>query len=365
MNINNQVPDHILEIINRHLDYVVPVANRGGLMAAGVNGPYYDVETPVRNTAHWLITFALLFKSTGEEQYKHAANKLLNFLLNPGKHCKEQVYVHRQKKGKDWSNGIIGQAWVVEALNIAGKILNSTDASKKAVEAVNVFKFNNSLSVWDRIDAADGSKAIDYTLNHQLWFAAAKAETDHSSYVEVDTFLTSLQNGAFRVRSNGLICHLLYSSSFKGKLLEYRYLLLEKKNMKAVLVKEIGYHLFNLYPLARLYRVRSEHPFFKTEKFIKALNYMVSEEFIEALENNKYAYPYNSPAFEMPLALFTFKHLLKESIDIDDIIKRQLQKQEELTFDSESKVFSKNTDDSLTLTARLYEYILGLEYKSH
>lgn len=362
MSINNQVPDHILEIINHHLDYVVPVADKGGLMAGGVNGPYYDVETPVRNTAHWLITFALLYKRTGDEQYKEAATKLLNFLLNPGKHCKEQVYIHRQKKGKDWSNGIIGQAWIVEALHIAGKILNSTEASKRAVEAINVFKFQSSLSVWDRIDAANGSRAIDYTLNHQLWFAAAKAEADQNSYAEVDSFLSLLQAGAFRVRANGLICHLLYSSSFKGKLLEYRYLLLEKRNMNAVLKKEIGYHLFNLYPLARLYRLRPEHPFFATDKFKRALNYMVSKEFNEALENNKYAYPYNSPAFEMPLVLATFKHLLNESINIDEISNRLLQKQTALTFDSESRVFSKNTDDSITLTARIYEYVLGLEY---
>src|SRR5690606_5187102 len=214
----------------------------------------------------------------------------------------------------------------------------------------------SSLSVWDRIDAANGSRAIDYTLNHQLWFAAAKAETDQNSYSEVDSFLSLLQAGAFRVRANGLICHLLYSSSFKGKLLEYRYLLLEKRNMNAVLTKEIGYHLFNLYPLARLYRLRPEHPFFATDKFKKALNYIVSKEFNDTLENNKFAYPYKSPAFEMPLVLATFKHLLSESINIDEISNRLLQKQTALTFDSASRVFSKNTDDSITLTARIYEY---------
>ena len=32
--------------------------NPKGEMPAGHNGPYQDPETPIRNTAHWIVSFA-------------------------------------------------------------------------------------------------------------------------------------------------------------------------------------------------------------------------------------------------------------------------------------------------------------------
>ena len=44
-----------------------------GSMPAGYNGPYYDEETPVRNTAHWAITFMRCHEHTGKNEFKIAA----------------------------------------------------------------------------------------------------------------------------------------------------------------------------------------------------------------------------------------------------------------------------------------------------
>jgi hypothetical protein len=44
--------------------------NSDGSFPAGNNGPHKDPETAVRNSAHWLITFAKCYELTGEEKYR-------------------------------------------------------------------------------------------------------------------------------------------------------------------------------------------------------------------------------------------------------------------------------------------------------
>lgn len=361
----NAIPSEITKIIDSQLSNINLIKNNVGIMAGGINGPYFDVETPVRNTAHWLITFSLLFDETKDEKFEAASRLLLNFLLDDNVFCRKGVYVQRQKAGKDWSNGVIGQAWVIESLVIAGKTLGSFEAIERAKRAASSFSFHPKVKAWSRIDSADGKSAIDYTLNHQLWFAAAKLEADISNVGEVDKFLDSLELGSFKIRGNGLICHLLYSSSIKAIILRYRYLFFEKRNISKVIEKENGYHLFNLYPLARLYLHRPEHSFFQNKKFIHAVNYCISEEFIASLEGNKYAYPYNSPAFEIPFILETFKSFLPLGSEekVLAIQKKLMDSQLKLTFEKESQLLSLNCPDSQTLTARIYEVILGYKYK--
>src|SRR5690606_3350367 len=101
--------------------------------------------------------------------------------------------------------------------------------------------------------------------------------------------------------------------------------------------------------------------FFSSEKFIKALNYCVSAEFLSALNGNKYAYPYNSPAFEMTLVFNVFGSLIDSRDDLKFILESQMKKQMDLTYDPLAKMLNINTEDSLTLSSRIYEYLLGLD----
>ena len=47
-----------------------------GSMPAGWNGPYHQSETPVRNTAHWLITFLKAYEITNNARYKRGCKKV-------------------------------------------------------------------------------------------------------------------------------------------------------------------------------------------------------------------------------------------------------------------------------------------------
>ncbi|MCX4193371.1 hypothetical protein [Methylophaga sp. OBS1] len=324
-------------------------------MVAGVNGPYYDLETPVRNSAHWLITAAVLSETESDDDLRADAEQLLNYLLdNP--HLKNGVAIHRQKPGKDWCNGVIGQAWVIEALMVAGQVLKREDAVSQARQLAKAYAFSPTAKAWIKTDPADGKRRVDYTLNHQLWYAAAIAMLDDTALnAQIHTFLDALHSGAMRVRQSGVISHLLYSCSFKGWLLRLRYRLAELKSRRAVTTKEVGYHLYNLHPLARLKCHFPEHAIFQSPVMQSALDTAFSDEFLSQLEGNKYAYPYNAPGFEYPLIARVFQYQSAASSRAWD---RQLGE----TFDDGVTGFSRNCPDPMTLNARVYEWFLTIFY---
>ena len=51
--------------------------NKCGYILGGHNGPYYDPETPVRNTAHWITTFAYCYKATNDKKYYQVTKKVV------------------------------------------------------------------------------------------------------------------------------------------------------------------------------------------------------------------------------------------------------------------------------------------------
>ena len=71
---------------------------------------------------------------------------------------------------------------------------------------------------------------------------------------------------------------------------------------------------------------------------------------------NKYAYAYNSPAFEFPFVYKVF-----DSIGFESTSEKLIRIQFDLTYDEETLVFSRNTSDSNTLTARIYELVRYLD----
>lgn len=325
----------------------------------GQNGPYFDIETPARNTSHAAVLATAMFKQTQEEKYLAQAYGYLNYLKDQRQLTKDGVYIHRQKAGKDWCNGVIGQAWVMEAFVNAGIVFSDSNLIEYAIQLAKPFRFSFSAKAWAALDPKTGRHKVDYTLNHQLWYAAALAELPGKSYDrEITAFLDGLSNGAFQVRQDGLIVHQLVALTAKSTALSARYWVYLKRNRKAVIGKEKGYHLFNLVPLARIYRVYPEHPFFNSQSFSRALAYAFAPGFYKSLEDNKYAYPYNSPAFEYPLIVQVFKDRidLPEENFLDILLEIQLSK----TYDKGvAGLFQKGTPDPITLSCRVYELALA------
>ncbi|MDG5821321.1 agl cluster protein AglQ [Natronococcus sp. A-GB7] len=356
-------------------------------MPAGHNGPYADQETPVRNTGHWLITFANVYESTGDERFINAVQDAATYLLSEDARPGDTTFHHRDSDEKDSCNGVMGQAWTIEALTIAAKALDRNDLIEVAEEVFLLHPFNETVGLWKQVEIDGTVLGFDTTFNHQLWFAAAGgllARNENVSKEVEEQVLTFLDNLSSLISTAppGLIYHrsvpefgikttnnlaredkkLFVLSTLEWTNLTGNRVLDAFFNSQFAPVrraplsgeehihKSAGYHSFNLYALALLYESYPDHGFWSTDTFERILKYAETRAYVQRLQNNKFGYAYNPPGFEVPFALETFYG--DQSREQQKIwLKRQLER----TYDPATNRLSRNNPDPETLTARLYE----------
>ncbi|MCD7817561.1 MAG: hypothetical protein LUH07_00685 [Lachnospiraceae bacterium] len=358
-----------------------------GHAPSGNNGPYNYEDTPVRNTCHWLIIYCYLFKVTGNRKYKDIAIKFAKYLSSIASESKNGAIECMTGKQFDHLNGLIGQAWAIEALIYAAKTLQLEFCLEVAKGIYFSQVFDSSASLWKRVEIDGTVLDYDYTVNHQVWFAIAGCmindlESDPVIMHDLIQFMNSLVNSHFRIYDDGLIKHYVnisrpnISMSFASKIkrevkraaIPLHYI---NPNKYDVYAQERGYHLFELYGYAILKEYLPEHALFKTESFLKAVKYGLDIEKLNRqfnikvflkprknFETNKYAYGYNSPAFEFPLISDSFGNDI-DCEKIDSLIRIQI----DGLYNSNTKMFDRNNSDSQTLTARMYELIRYLDRK--
>lgn len=354
------------------------VCNNGTILG-GHNGPYYDYELPIRNISHWICTFSKYYSLTGERCYKSAVEKLSAIYSDPQFFVDGQSCVCRVKCGKDKTNGVMGQAWVIEGLLACARTLKDDVFYDKAVELFKVQRFDWKNGLWSVIETDGRDLGFDITFNHQLWFAAAGSEIIAYQFEkEIDKQIKRFlecSNKFFYIHSNGLIFHFL---KYTPKLRNWRWFWRTYKNAEhglehnvpSLVYKEEGYHLFSVYAFAIIFKVYGDNEFFKREKVKAAIRYAFDEDFLRRLSNadsfldnthiakktdkniNAYGYPYNSPAFEFPFIDQVFGENGHR-----DLIDYLMDEQFRLTYNDIEKQFSKNTEDVDTLNARLYELV--------
>ena len=348
-----------------------------GSMPPGHNGPYRDPETPVRNTAHWLITFLHSYEYTQKTEFKAAAEKAAEYLLTPGARPMAQTFLCRTNQAKDFSNGLIGQAWVIEALAAASDKLQSPKYKKLAKTLFNLHPFDEKKGLWKVVNVDGSYRDFDMTFNHQLWFAATGAmlseDPQDAIAKKIICFLNMLP-GMFKVSSSGLISHpLVLKTNFLKNCKKKVFGLYERLRYisKTSEYKEAGYHAFNLYAMAILKERFQGHSFWQTNKFKKTLEYIDQNEFRQLLQSskhysdfyrlnvhpdtpscNRYGYPYNPVGFEVAFALKVFSN---SSSDINSKMSFWASSQFNNSFDFDNNMLSRNTEDPITLSARIYE----------
>lgn len=335
-----------------------------GSMPAGHNGSYHDPETPVRNTAHWLITFLKAYSISGEAKFLEAAKKAVTYLCSDTARPMGATFWHRKKPEKDTCNGLIGQAWTIEALAVAAQGLERPELIALAEKVFLLHPQNPDSGVWKRVSTDGSHLTIDYTFNHQLWFAAsggliAKFSQSKDIDIRVRHFLNQLDN-IFNIYPSGLIKHLMPPKLFPtGKRAEYTLKQLRKikhprntaKDRKYFKQKQVGYHSFNLYAFALLKREYPDHRFWKSRKFLRALKYIKSERYSIEVALSDYGYPYNPPGFEVPFALEIFCSEDQTRTQQSNWASKQLK----ICYDFETSLMNKNANDSMTHAARIYE----------
>ncbi len=353
----------LVESAERAISWQLP----DGAMPAGHNGPYQDPETSVRNTSHWGITFQTTWEATGNKKLLRAAEACADFLLQ--NLTPKSPFHCRNKPGKDKTNGLIGQAWAMEALIELGVRQNRKDLIDAAEAIFKLHPFLVRAGGWKTVNLDGSPNILDRTFNHQLWFCAIGtmllATGRNSASEPINQFLSRL-DVHLRLYANGLIRHITplfladgFVEKSKGALRALRMC----SQDKGIYVKSLGYHAFNTYAFALIQRHHpsaklASHPTVK-----RSLNYIVDGDFEREVESSPYGYPYNPPGFEVAVTVNTFFP------DRDDLVDRWLSRQIDKTYNVHTKQFDLHASDVKTVAARIYEitriYSNGCGLKCH
>lgn len=328
-----------------------------GSLPAGHNGPYQDEETPVRNTGHWLMIFIKAYEISKDVQYEEAAKSCLSYLMSDVARPMQATFWHRRKPEKDFTNGIIGQAWTIEALIKAYQLFQDQSILQLAIDVFNLHPYDKLRNGWKVVNVDGSIRDFDFTFNHQLWFAGIGSSletlTDAVEIKGVKNFIDHIPAN-IQVYRSGVIKHLppfYLKQSLPGKMLSAFKMLKKSASQSGYLyAKSVGYHGFNLYALAMINRHVSSGKLFKDNKIRKATQVIQTAEFKEALNASKYAYPYNPAGIELA---YLFQELNNQEEQV-----YWLNQQINRTFDFSKGLMTKGkTFDQHTAAARLYEAI--------
>ena len=343
---------------------------QGVLFPGGRNGPHFDLESPIRNSSHALSAMSIAFRLTEDRRFEESGRRLADFILSADGFSANGIHLHRQRPGKDCCNGVIGPAWVIEALALAGRLLGHVGARARAKELSEAQPFSQKAALWERRDPCGGRARVDRTLNHQASFATSIQLALDETHPNVCRFLDHLAAGGLRVDASGQIVHhvprndevqnwargqmerILRAGANSNHVDRIR-----RRDLTDRHKRDTGYHIYSLFTLARLYGHTRDHPLWQSTSFTRALALPLEPAWIEALDENRYAYPYNGPGLELPLVAVTFGERFP---GLWNAASHALKKQVALTWDFESKAFTRGSEDPLTLTARSYE--LGLAF---
>nr|MBS0036712.1 hypothetical protein [Saprospiraceae bacterium] len=347
----------VWDIIIKELGEALSNQRSDGSFHPGHNGPYRDPETPVRNTSHWLYTLCWAYVQTGKKAYHRAAEQAIGYLLSEKARPMAASFWIRKNPKKDFCNGLMGQAWVLEALLYASRALEREDCYAAAEEVYFLHHFDPKLHIWNRLNVDGSQTTPDVTFNHQLWFAAT-AGMLHRSAEAKEASKSFFERKATKVRtySDGIINHVSPVTSLTYKIrdpkkisegiLGHGYYHISKGKLRK---KASGYHAFNLYAFALLKNTFPNHDFWSSNKFKKMYAVTNKRKYKEEQIDNKYSYPYNPTGLEMAFVNETF---FPEN---EGIIKGWLNHQIEHTAEPGQSIMTRNSYDPLTSRARIYE----------
>ena len=339
----------LYDVLIKNADFIIHNEPR-----PGHNGPYSDTETIIRVYSHWAILLLKVFQITGKNQYKDRAIEFINYFFSNDARPYGFTFHHRNKKKKDKCNGLIGQAWTIEALIYAYEVLGNNKYKGLAEEVFLLHKFNNTIGFWRKREIDGTNLWFDMTFNHQLWFAMIGALIPNQTIKQqVNRFMDRLDNNIW-IHQNGLIRHFILAGVTTPIYLAKKSLLNRNINKNYLYEKEIGYHAFNCYALSVLKEKYPNQQFWGSNTFMKIMDYIISDEHLSVSEKNKYGFPYNPSGIETAFFVFMFKDLI---INHEEIMKERLEVQFKRSLDVDTGLLINNTNDPNNLSARIYEAV--------
>jgi hypothetical protein len=208
------------ELIEQSGRVALGMQGSDGSFPPGQNGPYADRETPVRTTAHWLITLLSLHERTGEAAFRDAAARAAGYLRSDDVRPMGASFLARTLPERDFCNGLIGQAWAFEAMAAAAEPLGQPRLRELARELFLRHPFDERAGLWRCLNVEGSHGPFDMTFNHQLWFAASGAliEADPRGELgaRVQRFLDRTLENHLKVDPSGRIAHFVPDPGRRG-----------------------------------------------------------------------------------------------------------------------------------------------------
>ena len=241
----------LAHLLLRELERDLSLQSPAGSFPAGRNGAYGDPETPARTTSHYLVALCHAYRFTEDERFGEAARRAANYMkrvvaLSPG------CVVMRHAPGKDHANGILGPAFVIEALHAAGIVLADSEAMELAQDHYRQHPFDDDRKAWNTLSPSGTVTPVDGTFNHQLYFAAAANLLFQSS--QTDTRIERFLNGfstTLNLRDDGRVVHAIVQRQTIARRLR-KVISRGLGRSTDPLMKERDYHLYNCYAFALL-----------------------------------------------------------------------------------------------------------------
>ena len=342
----------IRDILINSADHICEKINLNHPINPGQNGPWNDKMTPIRVTSHWAILLMQAYQITGEFKYKLCADKLLADIVNFKQRPNGFSFYSRISDTKDAANGLVGQAWVIEALIYAYKILKCNEYLKLAEEIFLLHKFDEEKGLWFILDVDGTSDNLCLTTNQQIWFATLgtilfKETSSKEIKCKIEIFWNEFHDNV-SLYSSGVIKHLVKKGSLK---------LFLKSQTNKLKELSIGYQSFNLYALAILKDNIPELSFWKqakTKRFIKkVINSLSSSMYKRSIYTNKYSFQYNIPGIELLYFKEVFSNYFTDKQE--EVIKDYFYFQISHHVCPDTLLLNKSTVDPYTLAARVYE----------
>jgi len=303
MNVKNKLNQEMVVVANDliKLDNFNIVTN---------NGPYNDVELPLRFNCHLLIIGCYLVKNNFLDRV--SISHIESFFTEILKEKSRFNYKSRESfaSRRDTVNGLMGPAWIAESLIYAGKTIGRSDFTKEAVRLLKCHPFDHQNKCWHRITPCGMLLTIDYTFNHQLWFCEQCLKTGDDELTKLANTFLEFHIPRLKINASGVIHH--YSPMVKlvkkpslGHVIDVYYAFgqyLTSTSPQAE--KSVAYQGFNLKALAGCFSLSRQLNCWISPNFHKLKNFKFNPKVDGQLKDSCYGYQYNPSIYEF---LFWFK----------------------------------------------------------
>ncbi|MBN2142793.1 hypothetical protein JW711_05690 [Candidatus Woesearchaeota archaeon] len=347
-------------IMVKNADRALKIQLKDGSFPAGHNGPWKNKDTPVRITAHQTLVLLETYKMTKQPRYKLGAMKSAKYLIDSFERHGGHAFRCCESSRKEIEvNGLIGQAWAVEALLAAGSVLKSKEALRTAETVLQNHCFDTNLGLWNMHSKEGESLGINHSMNQQVWFAlmhlrAGRALKNKTLLKRYSMFMDRLPR---TIRRSGKIMDMWIDENVLiGQ--PHQYLLRKVQRIrkrKQLWEESIGYLSFTLLGLALIRKEDPQGNVWRDDRIIKLIANSLEEankKHLPAESMNRFMFRYNMTGFEMACAIGAFTNRSTEDKSLESA---WINKQLDLHLDRRTGLLDVKVSDKRTVPPRIYE----------